>query len=183
SRDPYDLQQLGGARMLYSNQDLLLRRKLDEQAELQQAIDMQSRRLMGLQLLDIKKHQHYRNLSMGAVPIPSPTQSHAFLNQTLINSMSSPRSSESREENCGSPAGGDQHSQQLAVNMDVKKEELVFVDNIKEEKPNGESEVHEGISEHNLPDSPFASGGDPSSFFSTGTAETTTLLLIISPER
>ncbi|XP_026412965.1 zinc finger CCCH domain-containing protein 53-like isoform X1 [Papaver somniferum] len=180
SRDPYDLQQLGGARMLYNNQDLLLRRKLEEQAELQQAIDMQSRRLMGLQLLDIKKH-HHRNLSMGAVPIPSPTHSHAFLNQTLINSMSSPRSSETREENCGSPAaatspgsdqlGGDQHSQQLAVNMDAKKEELVFVDNITEEKPNGESEVHEGSSEHNLPDSPFASGGDSSSFFSTDTAE------------
>ncbi|KAI3840183.1 hypothetical protein MKX03_027950 [Papaver bracteatum] len=122
-----------GARMLYSNQDLLLRRKLEEQAELQQAIDMQSRRLMGLQLLDIKKHHHHRNLSMGAVPIPSPTHSHAFLNQTLINSMSSPRSPESREENCGSPAaatspvadqlGGDQHSQKLAVNMDAKKEE------------------------------------------------------------
>ncbi|OVA03897.1 RNA recognition motif domain [Macleaya cordata] len=173
SRDPYDLQ-LGGARMMYNNQDLLLRRKLEE-AELQQAIVLQSRRLMGLQLLDIKKHHHHRNLSMGTVPIPSPTHSHTFMNQALFNSMSSPRSSESREENCGSPAatvspGADQHTQQLAVNVNAKKDELSCDDNVKEEKPNGDCEFHDSL-EHNLPDSPFASGGDSSSFFSTTTAE------------
>ncbi|KAI0527569.1 hypothetical protein KFK09_003173 [Dendrobium nobile] len=57
SRDPFDLQQLG-ARMLYSsgNQDILLRRKLEEQRELQQAIELQHRRFMGLQLLDLKRN-------------------------------------------------------------------------------------------------------------------------------
>lgn len=59
SRDPYDhLQHLGG-RILYSNssQEMLLRRKLEEQkqaAELQQAIEQQGRRFMGLQLVDLK---------------------------------------------------------------------------------------------------------------------------------
>jgi hypothetical protein len=50
-----------GARMLqHSNSvnEMLLRRKLEEQqqqaAELQQAMELQSRRLMGLQLLDLK---------------------------------------------------------------------------------------------------------------------------------
>ncbi|XP_020597719.1 LOW QUALITY PROTEIN: zinc finger CCCH domain-containing protein 23-like [Phalaenopsis equestris] len=56
SRDPFDFQQLG-SRMLYSsnNQDILLRRKLEEQRELQQAIELQQRRFMGLQLLDLKR--------------------------------------------------------------------------------------------------------------------------------
>ncbi|KAJ6841391.1 putative zinc finger CCCH domain-containing protein 53 [Iris pallida] len=61
SRDPYDLQQLG-ARMLYNSsssptQEMFLRRKLEEQqqaADLQQAIELQGRRFMGLQLMDFK---------------------------------------------------------------------------------------------------------------------------------
>ncbi|KAF4361083.1 hypothetical protein F8388_016892 [Cannabis sativa] len=72
SRDPFDLQL--GARMFYNSQDMLWRRKLEEQAELQQAIELQSRRIMGLQLLDVKKHHHHRALSSGS-PIQSPTQS------------------------------------------------------------------------------------------------------------
>jgi len=55
--DPFDLQQLG-ARMMYSNnQEALLRMKLEEQqqaVDLQQAIEIQGRRFMGLQLLDLK---------------------------------------------------------------------------------------------------------------------------------
>lgn len=56
---------VSGARMFYNSHDALLR-KLEEQADLQQAIEMQGRRLMNLQLLDVKK----RNLSS---PLPSPS--------------------------------------------------------------------------------------------------------------
>ena len=74
-----------GARMFYNTQDMLWRRKLEEQADLQQAIELQGRRLMGLQLLDVKKQQHHRALSTGApAPIPSPTHSPSFFNQPLI---------------------------------------------------------------------------------------------------
>ncbi|KAF6137712.1 hypothetical protein GIB67_023646, partial [Kingdonia uniflora] len=60
-RDPFDM---GGPRMFNStHQDMILRRKLEE-AEVQQALELQSRRLMGLQLLDIKKLLHHqRNMS------------------------------------------------------------------------------------------------------------------------
>lgn len=57
--------------MVYNTQDLLWRRKLEEQADLQQAIELQNRRLMGLQLLDVKRNSHHRTLSSGAV-ISSP---------------------------------------------------------------------------------------------------------------
>lgn len=97
SRDPFDLQQLrklyferfvflysfefwvlvfvpiASPRMMYggNNHEVLLRRKMEEQqaaAELQQAIEMQGRRFMGLQLLDIKN----RSLESLTVHVPSP---------------------------------------------------------------------------------------------------------------
>ena len=71
--------------MFYNTQDMLWRRKLEEQADLQQALELQSRRLMGLQLLDIKKH-HQRALSAGS-PIPSPTHSPNMFNQNLVPSF------------------------------------------------------------------------------------------------
>ncbi|KAJ6944559.1 zinc finger CCCH domain-containing protein 53-like isoform X3 [Populus alba x Populus x berolinensis] len=79
SRDPFDLQL--GARMFYNTQDMLWRRKLEEQADLQQALELQSRRLMSLQLLDVKKH-HHRALSNGS-PVPSPTHSPNIFNHSL----------------------------------------------------------------------------------------------------
>jgi hypothetical protein len=79
--------------MFYNTQDMLLRRKLEE-ADLQQALELQSRRLMGLQLLDIKK-QHHRAFSTGS-PIPSPTQSPNMFNQSHVLS-SFHRNSESPE--------------------------------------------------------------------------------------
>uniref|UniRef100_A0A453KCK7 RRM domain-containing protein n=2 Tax=Aegilops tauschii subsp. strangulata TaxID=200361 RepID=A0A453KCK7_AEGTS len=66
SRDPFDLQSPQiGPRMMFGNigsHEAFLRRKLEEQqqaAELQQAIDLQSRRFMGLQLLDLKRGHHH----------------------------------------------------------------------------------------------------------------------------
>lgn len=74
-----------GARMFYNTQEMLLRRKLEEQADLQQAIELQGRRLMNLQLIDFKNndhhHQFHHGMSNGS-PVPSPTLSHP--NKSLI---------------------------------------------------------------------------------------------------
>ncbi|KAL9455125.1 hypothetical protein AB3S75_010521 [Citrus x aurantiifolia] len=80
SRDPYDLHL--GSKMF--TQELMLRRKLEEQAELQQAIELQRRRLMNLQLPNLKNHSvhhHQRSQSMGS-PITSPAC--ADVNQNVI---------------------------------------------------------------------------------------------------
>lgn len=73
--------------MLYNSQDLLWRKKLEEQADLQHAIELQNRRIMDLQLLDVKRsHQHHRALSTGA-SIPSPTSySPSYLNHSVFAS-------------------------------------------------------------------------------------------------
>lgn len=85
--------------MFYNTQDLLWRRKLEEQADLQQAIELQSRRLMGLQLLDVKRNSHHqRAFSTGAAVSP-PMHSPNFFNQTVLHS-SGPNSPELTEGMC-----------------------------------------------------------------------------------
>lgn len=69
--------------MFYNTQDMLWRRKIEEQADLQQAIELQNRRLMGLQLLDVKRNSHHRALSTGAV-ISSPTYSPTYYNRNTV---------------------------------------------------------------------------------------------------
>ncbi|CAJ2639050.1 zinc finger CCCH domain-containing protein 53-like [Trifolium pratense] len=181
-RDPFDLQV--GGRMYYNTQDILLRRKLEEQAELQQALELQSRRLMSLQLLDIKK-QHQRALSTGS-PIPSPTHSPNMFNHNFpLSSFHS--SSESQEDN-GSGSGSGSGSASSAsipidqqVNISVGKEVAVNGgENGNSEASGKQSSNHEDSDlqeslEHNLPDSPFASPtkaiGDYMAAFNNGSNE------------
>ncbi|KAJ6750792.1 hypothetical protein OIU85_001339 [Salix viminalis] len=68
--DPRELCDLHhGARMLNNTPEMMLRMKLEEQAELQQAIELQERRLINLQLPDLRGdhvHRHEHSLSVGA---------------------------------------------------------------------------------------------------------------------
>lgn len=75
SRDPFDLPF--GSRLGYNAQEMLLRRKLEEQADLHQAIELQGRRLVNLHLLDLKNRyrQYPHNLSTSS-PISSPVFPH-----------------------------------------------------------------------------------------------------------
>ncbi|KAF1897004.1 hypothetical protein Lal_00034706 [Lupinus albus] len=153
ARDQFDLQ-LGG-RMFYNTQDMLWRRKLEEQADFQQALELQSKRLMGLQLLDLKK-QHHRTLSTGS-PIPSPTHSPSMFNQNIVF-PSFHSSSETPQDNgsCSAPA-----SSTVSVNTFIGKEvvgngENGYNDGNGKSSSHEECDLHECL-EHNLPDSPFAS--------------------------
>ncbi|XP_074321261.1 zinc finger CCCH domain-containing protein 46-like [Silene latifolia] len=79
--DPYDIQL--GERMLYGPQEMLLRKKLEDQAEFQHALELQERRLMNLKLLDLENQQHRQNISVGS-PILSPN----MLSQGSTNQFS-----------------------------------------------------------------------------------------------
>ncbi|QCD88944.1 hypothetical protein DEO72_LG3g3496 [Vigna unguiculata] len=181
ARDQFDLQ-LGG-RMFYNTQDMLWRRKLEEQADFQQALELQSRRLMGLQLLDIKKH-HQRAFSTGS-PIPSPTHSPNMFNQNLVlpsfhTSSEAPKESGSSSAPASSTASVSA-GQQQPVNISVGKEMVVNGENGYDEgsgkqSPSREDRELQECLEHNLPDSPFASptkaaGGDFMVSFSNGPNE------------
>ncbi|XP_061960337.1 zinc finger CCCH domain-containing protein 22-like isoform X1 [Populus nigra] len=156
SRDPFDLQL--GARMFYNTQDMLWRRKLEEQADLQQALELQSRRLMSLQLLDVKKH-HHRALSTGS-PVPSPTHSPNIFNQSLaFPPLHS--NTEVPQENCSSPMPAisvTAPTEKQISNANSGKECTSSEENGsgKESSHGEDSDLQESL-EHNLPDSPFAS--------------------------
>lgn len=45
--------------MFCNTQEMLLAKKLEERANLQRAIELQGRKLMNLQLQDLKDHHHY----------------------------------------------------------------------------------------------------------------------------
>ena len=106
--------------MLYnsssSSQELLLRRKLEEQQqalELQQAIELHARRLMNLQLLDLKN----RTLCSSApASVNSPTikAAPAITIPTADTASSSGGSSSSSQEQ--SPTGGELgHDEQIVT--------------------------------------------------------------------
>ncbi|XP_039019162.1 zinc finger CCCH domain-containing protein 55-like [Hibiscus syriacus] len=76
SREPYDPHV--GAKMFYNAPEMMLRRELEEQADLQHSIELQRRRLVNLQLPDFKKdgiHHHHCGLLVGA-SVSLPAHSH-----------------------------------------------------------------------------------------------------------
>ncbi|XP_076884160.1 zinc finger CCCH domain-containing protein 46-like isoform X2 [Bidens hawaiensis] len=87
SAEPFDHIPFG-ARMF--NHEMMIRGKLEEQ-ELQQAIELQDRRLMNLQLSDVKNHHFQRSLS-----VSSPTQ----INQNLVFSFDDNNSEELVSKSC-----------------------------------------------------------------------------------
>ncbi|GLT82149.1 hypothetical protein SLE2022_005590 [Rubroshorea leprosula] len=183
SREAFDLNL--GARMFYNNtQEVLLRRKLEEQVDLQQAIELQGRRLLNLKLLEFNNHQHHQfhhGPSTGS-PIPSPTVSCAPNNHPLIFQVDGIDQEPITEENNGGPvatlsqtAAADADKQQEGVNPSCNNDNDNGNINGKEEKiKTEESDLPESL-EHILPDNLFASpkksSSDHLNTFSTGSVE------------
>ncbi|KAL5650260.1 hypothetical protein ACJX0J_041069, partial [Zea mays] len=100
ARDPFDLHQLDARMLQHSNSanELLLRRKLEEEqqaAELQHAIELQSRRLMGLQLLDLKARAAATAAAASALPTPV---ANAFASSHPLSTMAVESPLESGEQ-------------------------------------------------------------------------------------
>ncbi|XP_052192503.1 zinc finger CCCH domain-containing protein 23-like isoform X2 [Diospyros lotus] len=147
-RGPYG--PLPGARILGNTQDTMWRRKLEEQANLEQALELQGRRMMGLQLVDMNGQNHHWRLPSPAT-ILSPTHSKMALNQALIPSDGK------------SPKMAEEKQLDQTKNVGVKEKESSFNNGTDQNamgkespKRNEESDLPKGP-EHNLPDSPFAS--------------------------
>ncbi|PON59097.1 Splicing factor-like protein [Parasponia andersonii] len=161
----YDLHH--GPRMFYNNtQEMLLMKKLEERASFQQAIELHGRRLMNLQLIDLKNHhRHHRGLS-SVSSIPSPTAlPYSPKNQVQIV-PSDQTEQEVLEEN------NDKSAATILQNAGIYAKEQLELElnpacspingspdnsgNGKEFPNTEESELNESI-EHMLPDSLFAS--------------------------
>ncbi|PIN12579.1 hypothetical protein CDL12_14815 [Handroanthus impetiginosus] len=88
SREQFDIPF--GSRMLFSPQEILLRKKIEE-AELQHAIELQGRRMVNLQLMDLKNPNHNPHLLQcfpTGIPYSSPRHSQFLMNQHVTTSDS-----------------------------------------------------------------------------------------------
>ncbi|KAL5210088.1 hypothetical protein ABZP36_005711 [Zizania latifolia] len=147
-RDPFDFHQLGARMLQHSNSanELLLRRRLEEEqqaAELQHAIDLHSRRLIGLQLLDLKVSAAANAAETTTMSLPTPIVNAFTSSQPVAATIvESPGGNEQLKSSSGSPP------ERKIVNGGDKLEPTVEV------TPNDDSDES---AEHNLPDSPFAS--------------------------
>ncbi|WOH04405.1 hypothetical protein DCAR_0623814 [Daucus carota subsp. sativus] len=181
-RDPFDLHV--EARMLQNTQDILWRRKLEEQAELHQAIELQNQRLLNLQLLDVKRSNHHRAFSTGAV-ISSPMHSPNIHNRGVMLSSLDRRTPEFLEEN--GPALTLPNNAPPAVNLqqtaNVNEKEKCLSSTSdqnsndrspRDDKDDKENDLLESL-EHNLPDNLFSSPKAAREYMSAFSADTTTL--------
>ncbi|KAL9261668.1 Zinc finger CCCH domain-containing protein [Drosera capensis] len=160
-REPFDTPF--GPRMMYNaTQELLWRRKLEQQAGLQHALEFQSRRLMNLKLMDLKSHyQPLNNIPFGS-PIHSPHlnvihPSNGFVQDRL-------------QEDVGSSTASTTDAQ-LPEEMNAAASAAAAIDGTAKETNsiNDECDLPESF-EHILPDnlfsSPTKSGSEKQSIFS-----------------
>ncbi|KAL3620375.1 hypothetical protein CASFOL_035287 [Castilleja foliolosa] len=86
SRELFDVPI--GSRMLFNTQEMMLRRKLEQEAEIQHALELQSRRMNNMNLVDLESPQHsghcfHPNLFSGA-PISSSLHRQLLTGQNII---------------------------------------------------------------------------------------------------
>ncbi|KAM0878757.1 hypothetical protein ACQ4PT_034691 [Festuca glaucescens] len=173
SRDPFDLQSPQiGPRMMYGNignHEAFLRRKLEEQqqaAELQQAIELQGRRFMGLQLLDLKSRGHHhlvlpvglrQQADGNAIHLEDATiQDHKMSSggRAMMTSAPVAISAIATEGKLHGEEGDGSPKQRVNSGEDEKTGHPGAAAS---GAPSVNLFQESGVEEHNLPDSPFAS--------------------------
>ncbi|CAA3006144.1 zinc finger CCCH domain-containing 22-like [Olea europaea subsp. europaea] len=167
-----------GSRMFYNAQEMMLQRKMEQEAEVQHAIDLQGRRVMNMQLMDLKNQHHNNhflpNLSASA-PIGSPIQSQLQMNQNLI------LQSHATDLEVSEEISGIQEAAKFpALVAKAEEEATKFGNNSenanKEDRTNAEdADLLESL-EHILPDNLFASptklAAEQQSFFAHASTDT-----------
>ncbi|XP_021278812.1 zinc finger CCCH domain-containing protein 55-like [Herrania umbratica] len=152
SRELYDHHV--GANMVYDAREML-RRKLEEQVDVQQAIELQRRRFINLQLPDFKNdgiHHHQRSLSVGA-SVSLPAYSHASQNVHPSDSIKQ----EVLEVN-GDNTAAAVPSTMTAADQEEVNSACVQKGGVGSTKDCSNPEgCHDNSVEHTLPDSPFTS--------------------------
>ncbi|KQK21862.1 zinc finger CCCH domain-containing protein 22 [Brachypodium distachyon] len=151
--DPFDLHQIGARMPQHSNSanEMMMRRKQEEDqqaAEFQHAVELQSRRLMGLQLLDLKSRA--AAAATAGMALPTMPMANAFTasqqpGETTV--VASPL--ESNEQIKGS-------SVFAAESNAAPKEGVDKVESADEANHKTDSD-ESARGEHNLPERPFAS--------------------------
>ncbi|CAA0813220.1 Zinc finger CCCH domain-containing protein 46 [Striga hermonthica] len=84
SRELFDVPI--GSRMLFNTQDMMLRRQLEQEAEIQHALELQTRRMNNLQLVENPQLSHgFLPSLFTGVPISSPRQQQLLMSQNFLD--------------------------------------------------------------------------------------------------
>ncbi|KAL3653345.1 hypothetical protein CASFOL_003026 [Castilleja foliolosa] len=154
SREHIDLPF--GSRMSFNTQEMMLRRKLEQEAELHHAIE---RRMMNLQLMDLKNN-HF--LPGFRAQISSPRQAQQLMNQNFM-AASDNINQDNSEVFVGSP--------------DAPESPPIATNGNKQQQANNDDFDFSESMEHVLPDNLFASpkklGAEHKSVFSQASASST----------
>ncbi|KAI3449999.1 hypothetical protein Pfo_006664 [Paulownia fortunei] len=149
-----------GSRMLLSPREMMLRRKLEQEAELQHAIELQGRRMMNLQLMDLKNENHnyhYLQSFPAGIPYSSPRQSQLLMNQHITTSSDSINHEDSEEFDGGQEAAVASDEKLVLEGTESSANNNIDGGNQLLHHGNADdSDLHESL-EHILPDNLFAS--------------------------
>ncbi|KAI3461133.1 hypothetical protein Pfo_017796 [Paulownia fortunei] len=177
SRELFDLPI--GSRMLFNTQEMMLRKKIEQEVELQHAIEFQGRRMNNLQLMDLKNQQdnhHFLPSLAAGVPFFSPRQSQLLMSQNVIDSSDATKQDVLQEFDDGqealkSPAADDEKL--VLEGTESSSNNYTFSGN-KHYVNDDDSYLPESL-EHILPDNLFASptklAAEHQSIFSHASAE------------
>ncbi|XP_057790191.1 zinc finger CCCH domain-containing protein 53-like [Salvia miltiorrhiza] len=130
-----------GPRLMFSPQEMILRKKLEHEAELQHAIELEGQRMLRLQLRDLKAqnhNNHYMQMFPSGVPYSSPRTSQLLMNQHVTASSHAINEDDPEESN------------------DAAADEKFVFEGAESSFNNNDSDLHQSM-EHVLPDNLFAS--------------------------
>ncbi|KAK6164111.1 hypothetical protein DH2020_000975 [Rehmannia glutinosa] len=143
-----------GSRMMLSPRQMMLRRKLEHDADLQHAIELQGRRIMNLQLMDLKNENHNYHFVQSfpaGIPYSSPRQSQMLMNQHFV-------SREDSEEFDGGQEGDVAADEKLVLdgNESLSINNNVDCGNHQHRGNSDDSDPHQSL-DYILPDNLFSS--------------------------
>ncbi|XP_073064805.1 zinc finger CCCH domain-containing protein 46-like isoform X2 [Primulina eburnea] len=144
-----------GPRMLLNSQEMMLRRKMEKEAELQHAVELQGKRMMNLRLTDLKNQPQMHNF----FPVSSPRRTQLTNQNILVSSNAFDQQ----------VPGDDDGGQEAAVSQAITADDLKLTGGTKlainndlegannqEHVDEDESDISESL-EYTLPDNLFAS--------------------------
>ncbi|KAL3621998.1 hypothetical protein CASFOL_034194 [Castilleja foliolosa] len=142
-----------GPRMMLSPREMMLRKKLEQDAKMQHAIELQGRRMMNLKLMDLKNENHNFHY-LPNFPYSSPRHSQFLINQHLTNSTDSVNQENSHEFDGGQESTNDENK--VPEGTDFFGDNNIDGGDQLHRGNSNDSDLHDSF-EHVLPDNLFAS--------------------------
>ncbi|GAA0172792.1 hypothetical protein Leryth_009619 [Lithospermum erythrorhizon] len=156
SRELFDLPF--GGRTFYNAKEMMLKNKLEEQNDLQQAIELQDRRMMDMHLMDLKNYNNHQSLT--SFPLASRLTSRLQTHPQMFQNIVEPSNGVDVEVEEANVTGLDKRDDPAIAVIEKVTEDVSGTsgdnNDSEAEVKSKEADLRESL-EHNLPDSLCAS--------------------------